>query len=108
MTKELEARVGALEEQMKELHNVFGSGDPVGEAQRVIGRRKAALAAVNNPAKLTDAKIKEIAADDGTDSDENSANRQVTEALKADRAQAKTKDTETPKHQPGNNAQRGK
>ena len=76
MTKELEARIAKLEEAAM-------SGDP-------HFYHRASLAEVPNPAKLTDAKIKEISADDGTDTAENSANRDVANQLKEQRATAKT------------------
>jgi len=47
------------------------------------------LAEVEHPEKLTDAKIQEISGDDGTDEAENSANKDVAEALRQDRAEAK-------------------
>jgi hypothetical protein len=50
------------------------------------------LADVQNPAKLTNAKIKEISGDDGSDDAENSANKDVAEALKQERAEAKDPD----------------
>lgn len=50
------------------------------------------LADVPNPAKLTDAKIREISGDDGSDDAENSANKDAAEAMKQDRAAAKDKD----------------
>lgn len=49
------------------------------------------LAQVQNPAKLTDAKIKDISGDDGSDEAENSANKDVAEKLKEDRKEAKAK-----------------
>lgn len=52
------------------------------------------LAQVDNPAKLTDAKIKEISGDDGSDDAENSANKDAAEAMKQDRAEAKGNDTD--------------
>lgn len=50
------------------------------------------LAEVQNPAKLTDKKIKEISGDDGSDDAENSANKDAAEAMKQDRKAAKAKD----------------
>jgi hypothetical protein len=47
------------------------------------------LAEVQRPADLTDAKIREISGDDGSDDAENSANKDVSEALKQERAEAK-------------------
>ncbi len=52
------------------------------------------LAQVENPAKLTDKKIKDITKDDGTDEPENSANKDAAETLKKDRAEAKGKGDE--------------
>lgn len=47
------------------------------------------LAQVNDPAKLTDAKIKEITADDGSDDAENTANKDAAETLKQAKSEAK-------------------
>ena len=76
---ELEKRVEALEE-------AAASGDP-----HHFHRSK--LAEVEHPRKLTDAKIKEISGDDGSDDPENSANKDVAEGLKKDRAAAKKTDS---------------
>lgn len=50
------------------------------------------LAEVPDPAKVTDAKIQEITADDGTDTAENSANADAAETLKTQRKEAKKGD----------------
>jgi hypothetical protein len=52
------------------------------------------LADVQRPAELTDAKIKEISGDDGSNDAENSANKDVTEALKQKREDAKDPDAD--------------
>jgi hypothetical protein len=52
------------------------------------------LADVQDPAKLTDAKIAAISGDDGSDDAENSANKDAAEAMKRDRDAAKGKDTD--------------
>lgn len=75
---ELEERVAALEEAAL-------SGDP----SQFYRNKQAKLAEVNDPKKLTDAKIQEISGDDGSDDPENSANKDVAEQLKQERAAAK-------------------
>lgn len=101
-------RLDALEQRMDEWESALGSGDPLGAAQRLVANRKAKLAEVNDPAKLTTAKIQEISGDDGTDTAENSANKDVAEGLKQAKADAKpSKDTKTPKTQPGAGGARG-
>jgi hypothetical protein len=101
-TADLEARIASLEERYGELEGALTSGDPLGAAQRLVGQRKAKLAEVQNPAKLTDAKIQEISGDDGSDDPENSANKDVAEGLKEQRSAAKKKgDTTKPKDEPG-------
>lgn len=75
---DLEARVTALEEAAL-------SGDP----SHFYRNKKASVAEVQEPRKLTDEKIKEISGDDGTDTAENSANKDVAEGLKEARADAK-------------------
>lgn len=47
------------------------------------------LVEIEHPEKLTNAEIKGISGDDGTDEAENSANRDVAEGLRKDRAEAK-------------------
>lgn len=103
MTSDVEKRLSALEEKFGEWEGALGSGDPVGAAQRVLSQRKTKLAEVSDPAKLTTAHIKEISGDDGTDSDENSANRAVAEGLKEDKALAKKGE----KREPGQGGARG-
>jgi hypothetical protein len=48
------------------------------------------LAEVNDPAKLTEAKIAEISGDDGTNDRENSANQDVADHLRDTKAEAKS------------------
>ncbi len=87
--KSLEDRVSALESRLDEFDTAATSGDPLGAFQRLSTGRKARLAEVQNPAKLTDAKIQEISGDDGSDDPENAANRDVAEGLKEARTEAK-------------------
>jgi hypothetical protein len=103
MASDLEKRVTELEGKFSEWEGVLGSGDPVGNAQRVLSQRKAKLAEVPDPAKLTEAKIKEISGDDGSDDAENSANKDVAEGLKEDKALAKKGE----KREPGQGGARG-
>ena len=76
---DLEARVTALEEAAL-------SGDP---SHFYRNQKKTSLAEVQEPRKLTDEKIAEISGDDGSDTAENSANKDVAEGLKEARADAK-------------------
>jgi len=92
---------------MDELDTVLTSGDPLGAAQRLSQGRKARLV-TQDPKTMTEAKIKEVSADDGTDDPENSANKDVGEGLRQAKADAKSgKDTKTPKTQPGAGGARG-
>lgn len=52
------------------------------------------LAHVDEPAKLTEAQIKDITADDGTESAENTANSDAADHLRDTKAEAKGNDTE--------------
>jgi hypothetical protein len=88
---DLETRVTTLEERFADWERVLSSGDPVGNAQRVLSQRRAKLAEVNDPANLTEAAIQEISGDDGSDTAENSANRDVADALHDAKTDAKPK-----------------
>jgi hypothetical protein len=50
------------------------------------------LATTPEPAKLTNSDIKALTGDDGSESFENAANKDAAEAMKEDRAAAKSKD----------------
>lgn len=78
--------VADLEKRVEALETFARSGDP---HSFINGERKAKLAEVQQPAKLTNAKIAEISGDDGTDEAENSANKDVAEQLRQERADAK-------------------
>lgn len=95
-TKDLEARVAELEGKFSEWEGVLGSGDPVGNAQRLLSQRGAKLAEVQNPAKLTEKKIDEISGDDGSDDAENKANKDVADGLREDKALAKKGEKRAP------------
>lgn len=57
------------------------------------------LAQVDNPAKITNDRIEEIAGEHGDESDpEQSANADVADALKQAKAEAKSKDETTPSY----------
>lgn len=76
----IEKRLTALEEKFAEWEKAAGSGDPVGAFQRVMVDRKASL--IENPERMTNAEIDEATANDGTDSAENSANKDAAASLK--------------------------
>jgi hypothetical protein len=76
----IEKRLTALEEKFGEWEKAAGSGDPVGAFQRVMVDRKASL--IENPETMTNAEIDNVTANDGTDSAENSANKDAAESLK--------------------------
>lgn len=80
----IEKRLTALEEKFGEWEKAAGSGDPLGAFQRILSNRKASL--VENPEQMTEAEIKEATADDGTDSAENSANKDAAEGLREAKA----------------------
>lgn len=111
MSETLTKRVEALEADMEALRNAMSSGDPLGAMQRtLINQRATKLAEVNNPKDLTSEKIQEISGDDGSDDAENSANRDVAEQLKEQKAEASStskKKTQTPARQPGEGGARG-
>ena len=83
----VEKRLSDLEVKFAEWESALGSGDPVGAAQRVLMNRRASL--VEEPEKMTTAEIKEASADDGTDTPENSANKDMADGLKEAKAGSK-------------------
>lgn len=77
--------IAELETRVKALEDAAMSGDP----SQYYRNHQTKLAEVNDPKKLTDAKIQEISGDDGSDDPENSANKDVAEQLRQERADAK-------------------
>lgn len=76
----IEKRLTALEEKFAEWEKAAGSGDPLGAFQRVMSNRKASL--IEDPETMTNAEIKEVTADDGTDTAKNSANKDAANSLR--------------------------
>ena len=80
----VEKRLTELEKKFAQWEKAAGSGDPVGAFQRVMVDRKASL--IEDPENMTNAEIKEATADDGTDTAENSANKDAAESLRKAKA----------------------
>lgn len=85
----IEKRLTELEKKFAEWEKAAGSGDPVGAFQRVMVDRKASL--IEDPETMTNAEITEATADDGTNSKENSANRDAAEGLREAKRAAQPK-----------------
>lgn len=62
------------------------------------GDDRTTLAQVPAPEKLTEGDIKDISADDGSERPSNTANSDVADALRQDKAEAKGKEPERPYH----------